>query len=92
MSALRACRFGDRWEIVRDVDGIGRRIGILHDKADADRFVASDDLLAACKEMSACAGPCENWRGETFTALLHIEEAIALAEFDGGATAAPREG
>ncbi|HAM55619.1 MAG TPA: hypothetical protein DCQ64_09505 [Candidatus Rokubacteria bacterium] len=45
MSALRACRFGDRWELVRDIDGVGRRIGILHSKDDADRFVASEDLL-----------------------------------------------
>ena len=80
MSALRACRFGDRWEIVRDVDGVGRRIGILHSKDDADRFVASEDLLEACKAMSACAGPSEIWNGETETALKLIEAAVAKAE------------
>ena len=53
MSALRSCRFGDRWEIVRDVDGVGRRIGILHSTADADRFVASEDLLAAARDARA---------------------------------------
>lgn len=80
MSPLRACRFGDRWELVRDIDGVGRRVGIVHDKADADRFVASEDLLAACKAMSACAGPSENWNGETATALRVIEAAVAKAE------------
>ncbi len=80
MSALRSCRFGDRWEIVRDVDGVGRRIGILHDKADADRLIASEDLLVACKAMSACAGPSEIWDGRTHDALVLIEAAIVKAE------------
>jgi hypothetical protein len=80
VSALRACRFGDRWEIVRDVDGIGRRIGILHDKADADRFVASEDLLAACRAMLTCCESSAHWQGETHDALVLIEAAIAKAE------------
>lgn len=80
MSPLRACRFGDRWELVCDVNGVGRRVGIVHDKTDADRFIASEDLLEACRAMSACAGPSENWNGETETALRMIETAVAKAE------------
>jgi hypothetical protein len=65
VSALRACRFGDRWELVRDIDGVGRRVGIVHDKADADRLIASEDLLSALRdfeivECEACDGTGED--------------------------------
>lgn len=43
-------------------------------------FAAAPDLLAACKAMSACAGPAENWNGETEAALRMIEAAVVKAE------------
>ena len=39
-----------------------------------------DDLLEACKAMSACCGPADGWNGETNRCLLLIEAAIAKAQ------------
>jgi hypothetical protein len=47
--ALTIHRFGDRWEIGREDEGINRRIGILHHRDDADLFVAAGDLLKQAK-------------------------------------------
>ena len=56
--ALTIARFGDRWEILREDEGIRRRIGILHHREDAELFVVAPELLTALKAMLAeCGNP-----------------------------------
>lgn len=49
----------------------------------ADLFAASEDLLAACRQMLVCCGGSQFWEGQTRDALRAMEIAVAKAAQDG---------